>query len=96
MELFYSFSFDHKIYKLTGHCDGKNRLTLGGNGGGREGSWGICLNKELINHFHQKDCIVYSFGIQTDWSFDAAIAQLGCEVRCFQLKMLFLDCFGLF
>jgi FkbM family methyltransferase len=33
-----------------------------------------------VGHLNRKDCIVYSFGIQKDWSFDAAIAQLGCEV----------------
>lgn len=74
---------------LTGHCPGKNRITLGGSNG-REGSWGICLSEELVARFHRQDCIVYSFGIQNDWSFDAAIAQLGCEVWSYDPSSLHL------
>ncbi|XP_067666726.1 uncharacterized protein [Haliotis asinina] len=44
------------------------------------GSWRICND----NNFEVKPpCLVYSFGIWKDWSFDDAMGALGCEVHSF-------------
>ena len=70
----------------TGRCF--SRLTLGGTGvdGAErdEGSWSICMDDaNLVDRMRSRECVVYSFGVRTDWSFDSAIARLGCTVHAF-------------
>ena len=52
--------------------------------GGREGSWSLCTDqRKLMERVRTQSCVVYGFGIRTDWSFEAAIALLGCKVFAF-------------
>ncbi len=46
--------------------------------GNRDGVWPICADGLSIGN-----CIVYSFGIANDWSFDTSMGQIGCEVHSF-------------
>ncbi len=43
-----------------------------------DGSWPVCLDS-----FRQSECLVYSFGVATDWSFDQQMGAFGCEVHSF-------------
>lgn len=45
------------------------------------GVYEICMAPGLQPKPH--DCLVYSFGVSNDWSFDEAMAQYGCEVHSF-------------
>ena len=42
----------------------------------------MCLDKwkEIIE---KGDCLVYSFGLADDWSFEETLADMGCTVRGF-------------
>ncbi|XP_070554920.1 probable methyltransferase-like protein 24 [Ptychodera flava] len=44
-----------------------------------DGGWNICLDVGV----KQNACIVYSFGIAGDWSFDDDMAEYGCDVYSF-------------
>ena len=37
----------------------------------------------LVERMRSRQCVVYSFGVHTGWSFDTAIARLGCTVHAF-------------
>ncbi|GAU95717.1 hypothetical protein RvY_07291-2 [Ramazzottius varieornatus] len=47
-----------------------------------DGVWTICLDN-LRSPKASKNCLVYSFGIGNDWSFDDAMHDAGCEVYSF-------------
>ncbi|XP_069104830.1 probable methyltransferase-like protein 24 [Argopecten irradians] len=50
-----------------------------------DGGWDVCSEKNKIN---RNACLVYSFGIQFDFSFDDDIASVfGCEVHSFDPSM---------
>ncbi|KAL7641175.1 UNVERIFIED_CONTAM: hypothetical protein RMT77_008313 [Armadillidium vulgare] len=60
----------------------KNLKRIGRNG---DGSKYICLDKpfEIVPN----NCVVLSFGINNEWSFDNAISNLGCTVYSFDPTM---------
>lgn len=43
-----------------------------------DGQKAICLDNEIGPKVD--DCLVYSFGINNEWSFDEAMASYGCQV----------------
>ncbi len=45
----------------------------------------VCFDPELelAARGASGDCLVYSFGIGKDWSFEEGMAELGCRVRTF-------------
>ncbi|XP_077866561.1 putative methyltransferase-like protein 24 [Saccoglossus kowalevskii] len=43
-----------------------------------DGGWFVCFDEKIKPNFD--DCVVYSFGIRTDWTFDEEMAQSGCKV----------------
>lgn len=44
-----------------------------------DGEKWICYDSNLAPN--PNDCLVYSFGINDEWSFDDALDQYGCQVR---------------
>ena len=42
----------------------------------------VCMD-ELVEDIRNENCIVYSFGIGEDWSFEEAIAGMGCNVYAY-------------
>ena len=49
-------------------------------GGASEGEKYLCLDP-LISDVKRDDCLVYSFGIENDWTFEKAMTELGCQVN---------------
>ncbi|KAF0288584.1 Methyltransferase-like protein 24 [Amphibalanus amphitrite] len=43
----------------------------------------VCLDGEQLDMPHTDRCLVYSFGISNDWSFDDSMADFGCTVFSF-------------
>ncbi|XP_042234228.1 methyltransferase-like protein 24 [Homarus americanus] len=50
-----------------------------------DGDKAVCLAP--VYNITPGDCIVYSFGINNEWSFDDAMAQFGCQVYAFDPTM---------
>ncbi|XP_046450764.1 uncharacterized protein LOC124198777 [Daphnia pulex] len=50
-----------------------------------DGHKAVCLDPSVSPEFD--DCLVYSFGINNQWSFDEAMAQYGCHVFAFDPSM---------
>jgi len=50
---------------------------------GFEGQKAVCLDVDFLAKAKAGQCLVYSFGIDTDWTFEEAMANLGCKVRAF-------------
>lgn len=48
---------------------------------GIDGQKGVCLDKKVLPD--PRNCLVYSFGINNDWSFDDTVALYGCQVFSF-------------
>jgi len=51
--------------------------------GGYEGQKAVCLDGGFLERAANKDCLVYSFGLGDEWSFEDAMNDLGCFVRAF-------------
>ena len=47
-----------------------------------DGAKFVCLDK-WKSTIDQDKCLVYSFGLAQDWSFEEAVAEMGCTVRTF-------------
>ncbi|ELU03686.1 hypothetical protein CAPTEDRAFT_206360 [Capitella teleta] len=73
---FYSY-----IEAPDAHCRNVSRM-----GNLADGGWNIC---QVAPYNLKKDnCLVYSFGINNEWSFDDAVADTyGCEVKSFDPSM---------
>lgn len=50
-----------------------------------DGHKAVCLDQFISPEFD--NCLVYSFGINNQWSFDEAMAQYGCQVYAFDPSM---------
>ncbi|XP_025076220.1 uncharacterized protein LOC112553315 isoform X2 [Pomacea canaliculata] len=62
---------------VRGGCTCKNKKQMG--------NWDVCFDDNLVP---QNNCLVYSFGIHYDFSFDEAMAAIGCTVYSFDPSML--------
>lgn len=75
MDLYHRYLTSTQIY-----CKEVVRL-----GGVTDGGWDVCNDSK---YKPQQPCLVYSFGIKWDFSFDDAIAETyGCEVHSFDPSM---------
>jgi len=52
---------------------------------GMDGQKAICLDAPVAPD--RDDCLVYSFGINNEWSFDEAMQEYGCDVYAFDPSM---------
>ncbi|ELU18117.1 hypothetical protein CAPTEDRAFT_191888 [Capitella teleta] len=68
----------HKLVTTKEYKCGKHVLY----GHQRDGGYPLCDDKTFA--LKKNDCLVYSFGIRDDWSFDDALYEkMGCEVHSF-------------
>ncbi len=71
--------------------DGFAPLIIGGReSGSYEGAWPVCVDELPTSGSSSgnQSCIVYSFGINDEWSFDDGMAELfGCQVFAFDPSM---------
>ncbi|CAK8687061.1 unnamed protein product [Clavelina lepadiformis] len=69
------------VYQRQYHCTDSKYL------GGREngdGAYDLCVEKPFWpDRTGQGKCLVYSFGVANDFTFDDEMAKLGCEVHSF-------------
>ena len=54
------------------------------NPSGLDGQKAVCIDPSVAPQ--PKNCIVYSFGINNEWSFDEDMEIYGCEVFAFDLS----------
>lgn len=54
--------------------------------GGLDGQYAVCLDPPSVAP-RPNNCLVYSFGINNEWSFDDAMAAYGCQVYSFDPSM---------
>ena len=50
-------------------------------GNDHHGGWVVC-DDDLVNRSAER-CVVYSYGLGADWSFDKALEGIGCEIHGF-------------
>jgi hypothetical protein len=73
--------FFSKVSHIHYNCSQSVRL-----GNQDDGGWNACISEP---YFLREPCLVYSFGINYDFSFDDAVAAtFGCKVRSFDPSML--------
>ena len=82
----------HQFYKILSQplqtvCSISKKIGgewLGAKGGCAwyDGAKFVCLDK-WKRTIDKNQCLVYSFGIATDWSFEEILADMGCTVRTF-------------
>ena len=58
---------------------------MGGNKVNGDGAYDLCIEDQFWPVLKSKDykCLMYSFGVGGDFTFDDAVAQRGCEVHSF-------------
>ncbi|XP_076811973.1 putative methyltransferase-like protein 24 [Clavelina lepadiformis] len=81
------------MYQRQYHCT--ESKYLGGQPSGPfkgDGAYDLCVEKQFWPQGGDKTkCLVYSFGINNDFSFDDEMAKLGCEVHSFDPSMTLAD-----
>ncbi|CAH1774535.1 unnamed protein product [Owenia fusiformis] len=72
------------LEKTQVHCDDVIRI-----GNQQDGGWNMCVSGP---YKPQEKCLVYSFGINNDWSFDDDVtSRFSCEVHSFDPSMNMSD-----
>ena len=51
-------------------------------GSGMDGTKFICLDRVFMD-LKSQECLVYSFGLSDDWTFEENMASLGCKIHAF-------------
>ena len=80
-------------FKWSNHTACEYRHYFGGfylnyeNIKGIDGQYPVCLDEAVKPSSNKRRCIVYSFGINYDWSFDEALEKFGCEIFSFDPSM---------
>jgi len=72
------------VAKVLGFPTNKKACqTLARFGAVADGGKGVCLD-----HFSTKNCVVFSFGVNFEFSFDRALTMMGCKVHAFDPFMM--------
>ena len=50
-----------------------------------DGSKYICMDKLYLD-IKKQDCLIYSFGLSDDLTFEESMATLGCRVNLFRMN----------
>ena len=79
------------ILSILGIAEGDS-TTLSWHGGASDGDKFLCLDS-LFHDITDENCLVYSFGISDDWSFELSIAELGCKVSKMEHEILYKNGF---
>ena len=53
----------------------------------------FCMD-DLIEDIQKEECLVYSFGIANDWTFEDLISEMGCKGTAWVWKGSHLRCKG--
>ena len=53
---------------------------------GVDGQKAVCMDPS-VRPERESECLVYSFGISNDWTFDEAMEQMGCRIYAFDPSM---------
>ena len=73
-------------------ADNGNTVMKLDTGGIIDGSKCICMDKLYLD-IKNRECLVYSFGLSDDWTFEELMADLGCRVKWksveYNLKVIF-------
>ena len=54
---------------------------------GIDGQYPVCLDAAVRPTSSNRPCLVYSFGIRDEWSFEEALERYGCEIFAFDPSM---------
>ena len=54
---------------------------------GYDGHYAVCLDPIAVAPSPDQNCVVYSFGIKNEWSYDDAFDKFGCQVHSFDPAM---------
>ena len=57
---------------------------------GVDGSYAVCIDS-AVKLPDSNNCLVYSFGVNGDWTFDEAMEQYGCQIYSFDPSMNLSD-----
>ena len=49
----------------------------------RDGHKYVCMDDEFMEDLRTGKCLVYSFGLSRDWTFEENLAALGCQIYAF-------------
>ncbi|CAK8688488.1 unnamed protein product [Clavelina lepadiformis] len=81
------------VYQRQYNC--KDHEYLGGRALDRDGAYDLCLEDKFwpIKKIPDSKCIMYSFGVGNDFTFDDEIANKGCDVHSFDPTMKLEDGF---
>ena len=86
-------SIREKFYHLTGQTFETQCMVIKKFGGNWnpdmkivDGEKPVCLDK-IYHDLQNGNCLVYSFGVGDEFSFEVAMADLGCTVRAFDLNI---------
>ena len=67
-------SFCKEMKRFGGHYNSMCKFT--------DGSKFVCMD-DLLKDIHNGECLIYSFGIAKDWSFEDFMDDLGCKIYAF-------------
>ena len=76
------------IFSL-GSVGGESK-TIQLNGGASDGDKLLCLDS-LFHDVINDNCLIYSFGIADDWTFEISMAELGCQVCHLKFSGTYLE-----
>ena len=69
---------------------GNGSNTIQSNRGAFDGDKLLCLDS-LFQDVINDNCLIYSFGIADDWTFEISMGELGCQVCHLKFSVTYLE-----